>query len=174
MQEGNINMKYILLLLLCSGCVSTTMTHGIPNFRPVDAKYNVYRGGQPTKEGWDWLRAQGVKWDLKLNTWKEAPEPELFTNTEAIWIDYEPITLEEQLMLYANKYSIDEAVQSLIDRPTNLYIHCEHGQDRTGLLCAIFRVKVQNWTKQQAEDEMLKNGFHKELLGLWSYWKNLK
>lgn len=156
---------------LMAGCTTSPVTHGIPNFHEVSI--GVYRGGQPTAEGWDWLRSQGVTSDLKLNTTDECREPWLFTNAVPIWIDFEPITLKEQLF-GVDDYLMASITQSLFDRPDHLFIHCEHGQDRTGLVCAIYRVQIQHWSKADAEKEMLANGFHKELRGLWEYWKGFK
>lgn len=166
-------LSLLILVVIFCGCASAPMTHGIPNFAIVDADKGIYRGGQPTKAGWDWLRLQGVQWDIKLNTWDECPESYVFTNAVPIWIDYIPITLNEQIF-GLNEYNVDSAIQSLINRPYNTYIHCEHGQDRTGLIVAIYRVRVDGWTKQQAEQEMLAHGFHKSLFGLWRYWENFK
>lgn len=183
-------MKYLILLcgLLLTGCVAMPLTNGIPNFAVVDTTNNVYRGGQPTAEGWKWLAQHGVKWDVKLNTFDEAMEPYvilngtnlvvttqpwLYPDTALIWVDDEGISFATQLFGY-NDYEIDCAVQSIVDRPKNLYIHCEHGQDRTGLITAIYRVEVQGWSKADAEKEMLAHGFHKELRGLWKYWQNFE
>jgi protein tyrosine/serine phosphatase len=49
-----------------------------------------------------------------------------------------------------------------------VFVHCQHGADRTGMMCAMYRVAVQDWTKQEAIREMTRGGynFHKE-------WKNL-
>lgn len=49
-----------------------------------------------------------------------------------------------------------------------VFVHCEHGADRTGTLCAAYRVAVDGWTKQQAVDEMTQGGF-----GFHSIWTNL-
>jgi protein tyrosine/serine phosphatase len=49
-----------------------------------------------------------------------------------------------------------------------VFVHCQHGADRTGTMCAIYRVAVDGWTKQQAIDEMTKGGF-----GFHSVWTNL-
>lgn len=50
------------------------------------------------------------------------------------------------------------------------YVHCERGQDRTGLIVGVYRVKVEHWTKADAYQEMLKHGFHPILRGLcWSW-----
>ena len=163
-------MKYLFfsLLILC-GCSSTKMINGIPNL--VKVNDYLYRGGQPTQEGWDWLKAQGIKRDIKLNTWEEAPEPYIFRGNNPIWIEYEPIYFKEQIF-GVNEYTIDSVLQTLKDYPKDkIFVHCEHGQDRTGLVIAEYRLKICHWPKQQAEQEMLTNGFHKSLLGLWNYWK---
>ena len=31
-----------------------------------------------------------------------------------------------------------------------VFVHCQHGSDRTGLMCAAYRVVVQGWSKQEA------------------------
>ena len=51
------------------------------------------------------------------------------------------------------------------------FVHCTHGQDRTGLIIAIYRLTKCGWSKKKAQREMLKLGFHKEMLGLWRFWK---
>jgi protein tyrosine/serine phosphatase len=38
-------------------------------------------------------------------------------------------------------------------------IHCKHGQNRTGLIAAMYRVVYQGWSKQQALAEMRGGGF---------------
>jgi protein tyrosine/serine phosphatase len=51
---------------------------------------------------------------------------------------------------------------------TPVLVHCQHGSDRTGTMCALYRVAVQGWTKEQAIIEMTKGGF-----GFHKIWKNL-
>lgn len=38
-------------------------------------------------------------------------------------------------------------------------IHCEHGQNRTGLIAALYRIIYQGWSKEQARAEMFGGGF---------------
>ena len=38
-------------------------------------------------------------------------------------------------------------------------IHCKHGQNRTGLIAAMYRIVYQGWSKQQAIAEMRGAGF---------------
>ena len=49
-----------------------------------------------------------------------------------------------------------------------VFVHCMHGADRTGTMCAAYRVAVDGWTKRQAIDEMTQGGF-----GFHSIWSNL-
>ena len=53
------------------------------------------------------------------------------------------------------------------------FVHCSHGQDRTGLLVGLYRLK-QGWAKTNAYTEMLTNGFHPALHGLHEFWENAK
>ncbi|MGY0218557.1 dual specificity protein phosphatase family protein [Endozoicomonadaceae bacterium StTr2] len=40
-----------------------------------------------------------------------------------------------------------------------IYIHCLHGSDRTGFMCAAYRMVFQGWTANQAIDEYTKGSF---------------
>jgi tyrosine-protein phosphatase SIW14 len=41
-----------------------------------------------------------------------------------------------------------------------VYVHCLHGEDRTGMVCAYWRVKVDGWPVEKAIEEMFAMGFH--------------
>jgi len=51
---------------------------------------------------------------------------------------------------------------------TPVFVHCKRGADRTGTMCAIYRIAVQGWSKDEAIEEMTKGGF-----GFYSGWQNL-
>jgi hypothetical protein len=154
-----------ILPLLVAGCASP-VTHGIPNFSEVAP--GLYRGGQPTREGWDYLRGVlGVTNIVKLNTKQEANDDPWFIGY------YRPITLSEQMGIgQLWQASLDADVSHM--HLAGTFVHCSHGQDRTGIVVALYRVKVQGWSKADAEKEMLAHGFHKELRGLWEFWENYK
>jgi protein-tyrosine phosphatase len=40
-------------------------------------------------------------------------------------------------------------------------VHCEHGVDRTGIVCAAYRITRQGWTVEKAVSEMYSLGFHR-------------
>jgi protein tyrosine/serine phosphatase len=54
---------------------------------------------------------------------------------------------------------IREALTVMSD-PLNqpVFIHCEHGNDRTGLIIALYRVFVQGWSANEAHAEMMEMG----------------
>ncbi len=49
-----------------------------------------------------------------------------------------------------------------------VFVHCQHGADRTGTLCAIYRIVEQGWTQEEAIQEMIEGGF-----GFHGIWQNL-
>lgn len=51
------------------------------------------------------------------------------------------------------------------DIPT--YIHCLHGNDRTGYVCAAYRMIVDKWTFKDATKEMYDLGFHRVPYQYW-------
>ena len=63
-----------------------------------------------------------------------------------------------------NSYDL-KTVNAIIDimkNPDNqpVYIHCRQGQDRTGIIVAAYRMKVDGWSFKNAEAEMQSFGFN--------------
>ena len=159
-------LSSILFAALLTGCATAPLTHGIPNLRQVEP--GVWRGGQPTAEGWTYLASLGVTEDVKLNL-ENGGDPE--ATALGMTVHSFPLSFARQIGLR----EIPRAeFYTLIDSqpPTrNVFIHCQHGEDRTGVAVALWRMRQDNWTKPMAEKEMLKFGFHKSLFGLWRFWK---
>lgn len=38
-------------------------------------------------------------------------------------------------------------------------VHCWHGSDRTGAVCAMYRIVFNDWSKEEALNEMVNGGF---------------
>jgi tyrosine-protein phosphatase SIW14 len=164
-------LRILPALILCAGCATTN--HGevgvpITNFNRVNS--NIYRGGQPSATGVKYLKSIGIKTVIDINDNQPEWSAELAQLQAAgINLIYVPINS------FATPYPTEvDKVQAALKSSTiyPVYIHCEHGQDRTGLMVGIYRVEANGWTKKDAHDEMLSLGFHPILFGLESYFWN--
>jgi protein tyrosine/serine phosphatase len=56
-----------------------------------------------------------------------------------------------------------------------VFVHCQHGADRTGMMVAVYRVVEMGWTKEEAIREMTVGGYgyHGIWKGLLTYIKEL-
>jgi protein tyrosine/serine phosphatase len=132
---------------------------GLPNLHKVSDK--LYRGAQPTKEGMRQLERMGIKTVVNLRSFN-SDRGEL-TGTglkyQHLWVKaWHPE--DKEVVAFLKTVSDTNS--------TPVFVHCQHGADRTGTFCAIYRIAVQGWTKEQAIEEMTKGGF-----GYHTIWKNL-
>jgi len=123
---------------------------GLPNLHKVS--HTLYRGAQPTAEGLQELQKLGVRTviDLRESNGNQAKMAELGLTYKHI-----PMT--------AFRVKDDHVVQFLraVGGPDHapVFVHCKRGADRTGLMCAIYRIAYQGWAKDQAIAEMTQGGF---------------
>ena len=139
---------------------------GVPNLHKVSD--TLYRSAQPTSEGMKNLKAMGIKTILDLREFHS--DKDLIGN---VGLGYERIPMspwhpEEQDAV---------AFLRIVTDPKNspILVHCQHGADRTGLMCALYRVAVQGWTKKEAirEMELGGYGFHAIWFNIVDWFKNL-
>lgn len=154
----------VAVLLTLGGCATPPRVHGIPNFAFIAP--NVWCGGQPNAEGWAYLHSLGVTHDIKLNTDAEGDDAPAY---QFMFVNKIPISIHEQL-LGPSTNKINDAVWWATEYPFGVFIHCSHGEDRTGLVVAAYLHQVERWSKERARKYMLAHGFHRILLGLNWYW----
>lgn len=127
------------------------------NFRKVDSKY--YRSGELEKCNYFDLKKLGIKTviDLRQN-FLGYSQKEKSASTEA-GINYFNIPMNP--FFPPSKNQIDKFF-SIIDNSNNLpvLVHCLHGQDRTGFMTALYRIRNDRWDYEQAYAEMLSYGYH--------------
>ena len=152
-----------LLSILMLGCATMPIRNGIPNLASVVP--GIYRGGQPDASGWAWLRAQGVTNVIKLNEESEGSDAEC--ERLGMIVHRYPISLEEQTIGKPPAFKLHGAAANI--KP-GTFVHCSHGQDRTGLVIAAWRV-ANGWHKETAKTEMILHGFHPLLRGLMWSWE---
>ena len=170
-----ISLSGLIAAALLTGCAGAPSPAGVPNLASVAP--GIYRGGQPTPAGWQYLHDRlGVRYVVKLNEWPASPaapasdDPGLDTGMIVLG---DEITFPEQMFPHNQVFLPSEIILALAfihDHPAGVFIHCEQGQDRTGLIVACYRLEC-GWSKADAEKEMLAHGFHRELAGLWGTWR---
>lgn len=121
----------------------------------------VLRGAEPGKEGYVTLKAMGVKTVIDMRTTANEKKAVETAGMNAVAI---PIEMTRDGL----KEKVDKVVALMAD-PANhpVYVHCRHGQDRTGIVVAAFRMKQQGWSLADAETEMQAFGFN-------DIWVNFK
>lgn len=123
---------------------------GLPNLYKVSD--GLYRGAQPTAGGLPELKKLGVKTVVNLRE-SNGDQAQL----SELGVAYEHIPMS------AFSPKDDDVVRFLRIAGNRgngpVFVHCQRGADRTGLMCAVYRVAVQGWTKDDAIAEMSQGGF---------------
>jgi protein tyrosine/serine phosphatase len=129
----------------------------------------LYRGARPTPEGLQALAAMHIKTDLNIEDDSQAVAAEEVT-AKQLGMQYISIPLSG---FFAPSDADMARIFKVIHEPSNypIFLHCKHGEDRTGLVVGLYRYNDEHWTAQDAYSEMLAHGFHPLLLGLNHYFK---
>ncbi len=140
-------------------------TEAIPEYHVIHD--GLIRGGRPQKGDLLFLKKMGVKTIVNIDNADSAVE-----HAEAQKLGLKFIA-SPMSSLKVPKDSQVNYILSLLQNPDlmPIFIHCKHGQDRTGMIMGMYRYKVDKWSANQAYDEMLDYGFHPILLGLDYYFK---
>ncbi len=160
------NMLALAALLACAAPAAAS----IANFKEVDP--GVYRGSQPRDGDWAYLKSLGIKTIVKLDLPSEGSDEAAKKLGIAVLDLSGPPSELGDMMGAPRPERIRLAVKALADEKLRpVYVHCLHGQDRTGLIVGLYRVVHDHYTKKQAYGEMTRNGFHRELHGLREIWE---
>lgn len=130
---------------------------GLPNLHKVSE--DLYRGAQPSAEGMQELKNMGIKTVVNLRS--------LHSDLDELG---ETGLVHEHIPMNAWRPK-EEAVIRFLQIVTDknrlpVFVHCQHGADRTGVTVAAYRIIVQGWTKEEAIAEMTEGGF-----GFHRIWK---
>ncbi len=122
--------------------------HGILNFGKVSG--GLFRGAEPDATGIRNLKTLGIGAIIDLRMPKEVWKPE---QTEA----------HAQGILYTNfpmrglgrptGKQVREVLSLMETLPGPIYVHCQHGCDRTGTIIACYRIEHDHWTCDAAFQE---------------------
>ena len=150
------HLSLLLGLALLCGCATRGLPPvcGIPNFGAVSGT-PLFRGAQPPKTSLPFLRDT-----CHVGTVVNLRDDELPWEEQAV---------EDLGMEYANYRMSGTAVPDLVETililerierlPGPVYLHCQHGCDRTGLLVACWRIWHDGWRPEVALAEAKAYGF---------------
>jgi protein tyrosine phosphatase (PTP) superfamily phosphohydrolase (DUF442 family) len=131
---------------------------GVRNFAKVSDV--LYRGEQPTAEGFVNLKKAGVRTVVNLRTFHSDRDALHGTGLQYAHVAEQAWNIEEEDLARFLKVVTDPANQPV-------FVHCRQGSDRTGLCVAVYRVMEQGWTRDEAAAELSAFG-HNE------FWRNVR
>lgn len=132
---------------------------GAPNLHQVSP--TLYRSAQPSAQGIRNLKASGVKTVINLRAFHSDKEELKGSGLDSEWIQVKTWNPEKDELVRFLKVATDP-------KRAPVLVHCQHGADRTGAMCAVYRIAVEGWTKEEALREMTEGGF-----GFHPVWENL-
>jgi protein-tyrosine phosphatase len=130
---------------------------GIKNFYQVDQ--NVYRGAQPTEDGFKYLAKIGVKTVIDMRESDERSETEESVVT-ASGMKYVSVPMtgltaptEAQISTILGILEANHAGDQ-----GGVFVHCKRGADRTGVVIASYRIDHDGWDNAHALSEAKARG----------------
>lgn len=124
---------------------------GLRNFAQVSPV--LYRGAQPTREGFETLRKLGVRTVVSLRWLHSDRELLAGTGLRYTRVAAKAWHPEDEDVARVLKVIEDPSAQPV-------FVHCEYGADRTGVVVASYRIVAQGWTAEDAAKELPRFRFH--------------
>lgn len=110
----------------------------------------LYRSGQPSRYDFFVLEKQGIKTVLNLRYHHEDDIPqEVKLQAKHLPMNAGSLTKKE----------IVDALHVIRDSPKPVLVHCWHGSDRTGAICAAYKIVFMDCAVDATIDEMVNGGY---------------
>jgi protein tyrosine/serine phosphatase len=141
---------------------------GVPNFHQVSQ--TVYRGAQPSKEGFQSLANLGVKTiiDLRGGEGRSRDEEKM---VEAAGMRY--IALPLSGYAAPSDQQVTKLLGLLNDSSAGpVFVHCRRGADRTGTIIACYRISHDHWDNAKALTEAASDGMSRTEVAMKHYVQN--
>jgi len=171
MRRSIIPLAVLAAALACGGALPEPSADASQDLAPpielVSA--GVYRGRRPDQATLQSLKALGVRTILNLEDDRGAVAREK-NAVAALGMSF--ISEPMSGFWWPNDGEVNQIEAIMADtarRP--IFVHCLHGEDRTGLVVGLFRVFTQHWKPADAYKEMIAKGFHKVLFLLNHYYE---
>lgn len=122
--------------------------------QPLDSSFvlykmsdSLYRSALPHEHDVEWLQEHNVQTVINF-----------YQKPDSLWLHDTSI---EKIQIPLRTDRIDDAdvlqvLRSIVraEQKGNVLMHCKHGQNRTGLIAAMYRIVFEDWSKADAMAEM--------------------
>lgn len=127
----------------------------------------LYRSGQPSEQGLRKLAEMGIRTVIDLRgTGKRAKREQALV--ESLGMRYVNVPLSN----FGRPTDAQiERIFAIIGDPESrpVLVHCRKGEDRTGVVIALYRILYEGWEAERAYREMRRFGFKWYLWGMKDY-----
>jgi protein tyrosine phosphatase (PTP) superfamily phosphohydrolase (DUF442 family) len=115
---------------------------------------NLYRGAAPNRQGLASLKTLGIKTIVDFRETDDYRE-----EAQSLGFKYFKLPFGQT---HPPSAEMIEKFFSIITAPDNtpVFVHCREGQDRTGAMIALYRIRYDGWKNDAAYNEALYFGFH--------------
>jgi len=154
----------LVLLLIVTGC--TTGTRGFPPIEGIanfdEVNHRLYRGAQPNRLGLQHLHKLGVGTIINLRARDDSWVAEA-DEAGVLGMAYFNVPMSS---FRRPRMETVSTVLSIIEKsPSPVFVHCQHGCDRTGTIIACYRIKREGWKSSKALKEARTFGMSR-----WEFW----
>ncbi len=111
----------------------------------------VYRSAQPTAEALRAYEKLGIKTVINLRG--EHSDRDLIRGTDLTLVE---VPMRSDIIPDDKVIAVLKVMK---DEPGPFLVHCQHGANRTGVILAMYRMVFENWSREQALDEMINGGY---------------
>lgn len=133
----------------------------LTNIYKIDS--GVYRSEQPSDTDFKALEKFGIREVLNLRNRHSDDDEAAGTKIKLHRLKMKAHSVNEEQLI--------NALRIMRNRKGPIVFHCHHGSDRTGAVCAMYRIVFQGVSKQKAIHEMTRGGFgfhriYKNIIGI--------
>jgi protein-tyrosine phosphatase len=151
---STLNRSIAALFLFSLPALAGSSVQGIDNFYQVDE--HVYRGAQPTTEGFGYLAKIGVKTVLDL---REDDERSYREAQDVTSLGMQYVNVPMTGLTPPTEAEITKILALLEDGTAGaVFVHCMRGADRTGAVIAAYRIDHDHWDNSRALKEAMSFG----------------
>ena len=112
----------------------------------------LYRGAQPAREGFIELQRMGIRTVVNLRS--EHSDLQLI---QGLGLNYVTIPMNAAFPKQEDFRRFLAVARDPAKQP--VFVHCQHGSDRTGTAVALYRIAVEGWDREEAIREMTRGGY---------------